>query len=482
VPAAEQIAYVAMSPDCQSVAMAVKTSAGVELHINGKSTATADEIPFATYSPDGSRLAYAARCGNSWSVVVDGVKISAGEQPPSQLTFSADGRNLGYVITSNAGKRVVVDWKEEDTAYLDIKDLRVDGTEGRWHVAYATSIGKDRWVAVHDGAVVGKTYKSIEHLCLGPSGQRVAFVGCLDSDATHADRFEVVADDAVFGPYFAVTAPPVFSGGGRLMFGACRAIGALQRMGGPGSRQLFPLEFFSVADGKEDRSHGQVCRIFFCLGDKRVALLIDSMGGNAASTGGGPGGIIINQPNNGNWMVMDDGESLAALMDFGGEYANLTLSADGVQIACSREISEEWPSRPGIWSTHVNKLDGPQFNQVGPPIFAADGLFCAYAAEREAYSPWFIVRQRTDNTPPSENGPGLVCPSCDTSADGGWHPDVDIERSGQTSIDNGHSYNGQIPYHFDPDGTLVYFRIADGHLYRVHWKPDDATTLPTTKP
>jgi hypothetical protein len=31
-------------------------------------------------------------------------------------------------------------------------------------------------------------------------------------------------------------------------------------------------------------------------------------------------------------------------------------------------------------------------------------------------------------------------------------------------------------------GTLVYFRIADGHLYRVHWKPDDATTLPTTRP
>jgi hypothetical protein len=28
----------------------------------------------------------------------------------------------------------------------------------------------------------------------------------------------------------------------------------------------------------------------------------------------------------------------------------------------------------------------------------------------------------------------------------------------------------------------VYFRIADGHLYRVHWKPGAATTLPTTKP
>jgi hypothetical protein len=61
-----------------------------------------------------------------------------------------------------------------------------------------------------------------------------------------------------------------------------------------------------------------------------------------------------------------------------------------------------------------------------------------------------------------------------------WHPNTRVVD--QLSFDNGHSYNGQCPYHFDPDGTLVYFRIADGHLYRVHWKPDDATTAPTTMP
>jgi hypothetical protein len=61
-----------------------------------------------------------------------------------------------------------------------------------------------------------------------------------------------------------------------------------------------------------------------------------------------------------------------------------------------------------------------------------------------------------------------------------WNPLTQV--ADQRSIDNGSSYPGQLPYHFDPDGTLVYFRIADGHLYRVHWKPDDTTTTPTAKP
>ena len=75
--------------------------------------------------------------------------------------------------------------------------------------------------------------------------------------------------------------------------------------------------------------------------------------------------------------------------------------------------------------------------------------------------------QRPDSTPAasSSGDPGAKNPFTD-----------------QLSLDNGHSYNGQIPYHFDPDGTLVDFRIADGHHYRVHRKPDDTTTLPTTKP
>jgi hypothetical protein len=35
---------------------------------------------------------------------------------------------------------------------------------------------------------------------------------------------------------------------------------------------------------------------------------------------------------------------------------------------------------------------------------------------------------------------------------------------------------------FDADGNLNFLASLDGHLYRVHWKPDDAATLPTTNP
>jgi hypothetical protein len=458
-PDAMHTAYVAMSPDCRNIAMVITNDEeSVELRINGKRQATANEIPIVLYSPDGRRLAYTVLKDKTWYIVLDGKETETGSQPADQVAFSADGQHVVYVRSAQKVMQLVVDGIAVGKEYDDIQNI-VISPKGD-HIAFAASDGPGGQFVILDGKKVGATYPlGIERITVSQDGQRIAFAGVLSRDAGTAWRYEVDIDGKSYGPYHDILSGPTFAPDSKVYYGAARATGAAVPVRGGVE---FPLTYHEVIDGEEQRrSEAADQRIW--SGDGRHVI-------DAYQVTAGNGGSVED--------LSLDRKHLDAMP------YNLTLSPDGHGVASISGFDGN--------GMRFVRLEGGvrarSYINVGAPLFSPDGAHLAYAAQDKDDGDWFLVSNRRVvdkdtfivRDEPVELEGALVVPTPDLDASGKWNPITKFED--QKSIDNGSSYPGQLPYHFDPDGTLVYFRIADGHLYRVHWKPDDVTTAPTTKP
>jgi hypothetical protein len=487
VPDAKQIAYVAMSPNCSHFAMVSKLRGKAELYIDGKATAAADEIPFVLYAPDsktmayiavtsghvsvvrdgaagqsydevphdslrfssdGQHLYYAGRRGAKWYAALDGKEYAANSEQPEQVMFSGDSQHLLYVIADDDGRRVVTDGVQGDLQW-DIKNLTA--SRDGFHVVYAVQGDSFGWTAVFDGKPSGREFAGIEHICLSPDGTHLAYVGIVTVVPTAEARQEVVIDDNAGPAYYEILAGPIYSPDSRhIAYGARRVQGADGL--GMYARPLFrDSEELQIVDGTPTPSY-PIVKLLYSTGGVRVA-------GTYLAYPGAPSPFIVYRETR---EIDLDGSSHE-------DCWSLTLSPDGKQLACAAQHSDD--DEYDVWMN--GRALGNPGARLGPPIFSLDGRHLAYATQLA--SAWRIV---LDNA--ARSASGLVVPTSDLDRTGQWNGLTRFED--QDSVDNGHAYAGAYPYHFDPDGTLVYFRIADGHLYRVHWKPDDATTLPATKP
>jgi hypothetical protein len=490
VPAATQIAYVAMSPDCSHLAMVSKLGGKAELYIDGKATTAADEIPFVVYAPDskamaciavtggrvsvvrdgvagqpydkvphdslrfspeGQHLYYAGLRGADWYAVLDGKEHAANSKQPQQVVFSGDSRHLIYVIEDGDGKKVVIDGVAGDLQ-RDVIGLTV--SRDGFHFAYAVEGDSLKWTAVLDGRPIGGEFARIDHFCLSPDGKHVAYVGATTVEAFAEARQQVVVNGNAGPAYYGITAGPIYSpDSGHLAYGATRVEGA-DGLGIHHSPVFKKSEEFQVVDGAPTP-------YYFA----NVAKLLYSAGGVLVAE------IQAPPPNNAGAPVRiyRDARQLDPSGSSDGCYWNLTFDPDGKRLACA--------ARHGADNEYDIGMDGHKLGNpgtgLGPPLFTRDGKHLAYAVQLE--SSWRMVLDDA-----TESASGLVVPTSNLDRTGHWNGLTPFED--QDSVDNGHAYVGAYPYHFDPDGTLVYFRIADGHLYRVHWKPDDAATLPTTRP
>jgi hypothetical protein len=428
---AHQTTYVAISPDCHDIAMVVKTDNDAELRINGKSIATADEISDVVFSPAGVRLAYAARRGKTWYAVFDSQETSVGPSAPSNLLISPDARHLFYLTATADSQTAVVDGKPQK-AYSQIAQVTI--SFAGFHYAYA-GLGNDSlWRVVRDGEETGQAYTSVRQIRFSRDGQQLAFV------AANAAGESVQRDATVYGPYYRVTSPPAFSPDGEHL-----TFGAYQRApGAPLDESGYPvLDAYRVVDGNAVKS-APTTQILYSYGAEGAHVLIAELH------------LLFNT--NGTEFVYIDGLNCAG----GGVTEDVTLSPGGARFACAGH---------GVLVIDNRRIG--YLHHVGPPLFSPDSRRVAYATADDPSKIW-SMNVDDDRLPDS-----LVLPTADF-VNSKWL--ANTELTDQLSIDNGHSYNGQIPYHFDPDGTLVYFRIEGGHLYRVHWKPDGATALPTTRP
>jgi Tol biopolymer transport system component len=128
------------------------------------------------FSPDGSRVAYAAMVeadGTAWNVIVDGQKQKI-YQNIGDLAFSPDGKRLAYAGQERGGKwRLSVDGSEQkpyDTIAAGTLRFSPDGKT----VAYAAKQGSQWMIVINNHE--GKPYDGVSDMVFSPNGKYLASI------------------------------------------------------------------------------------------------------------------------------------------------------------------------------------------------------------------------------------------------------------------------------------------------------------------
>ncbi len=182
-PEYDEIGWIDFSPDGRRLAYSARQGATWRVIVDGAALGNYElVIPFAGvehhafFSPDGRRIAYAAKRGGKWLAVIDG------EEGPAYDfidafggRFSSDGRRTVYKAQRAGKELLIVDGVEQPPAYdhFGTTEFTADGS-----LAYLASRGREKWL------VVGQTERPRPkrswdwglYLMFSPDGRRVAYV------------------------------------------------------------------------------------------------------------------------------------------------------------------------------------------------------------------------------------------------------------------------------------------------------------------
>jgi Tol biopolymer transport system component len=240
-----------------------------------------DEIAGLTISPNGERLAYAARIGSQWFVVVDGREGPRHEGVLGKTPiFSPDGRHVAYggregrrffvvvdgkrgrdyddlggailfspdstkvVYSPTVGRRRAVVVNEEELGLYERVDETsfVFSSKGK-HLAYKAG-DANSWFVVVDGQR-GRAYGGVGRPVFTPDGGKVAYSACDrcgDGTRENPAMFVVVDGQRIGATYVDIAAPITFSADGRRMAFVAKR----------GTTQ------FVVVDEREDKAYARV--------------------------------------------------------------------------------------------------------------------------------------------------------------------------------------------------------------------------------
>ena len=129
-----------------------------------------------TPSPDASRAAYIVRERQGMHLEVSG-QAHPRHDAVSGLTFGADSRVVAYAA-ARGGRWYAVFGDRELGPYADIGKTSPVISPDSSRVAFTASMGRDGWVAVLDGGVVGGPYEGFAPggLLFSPDSRRLAYV------------------------------------------------------------------------------------------------------------------------------------------------------------------------------------------------------------------------------------------------------------------------------------------------------------------
>jgi Tol biopolymer transport system component len=164
----------AISADSRHVAYGINLSGGKQrVSVDGKEHRTFDALgpESLSFSADGQHVAYVARLGNKWFVVLDG-KEGKGYDGVTAPIFSPDGKRLAYGAIVN-GKWAVVADNRESKGYDNLVPGTLTFSPDSKHFTYGALVGKQSVVVV-DGKE-GKAYESIANVVYSPDSQRYAY-------------------------------------------------------------------------------------------------------------------------------------------------------------------------------------------------------------------------------------------------------------------------------------------------------------------
>jgi len=302
------------------------------------------------FSPDSSRVAYAAREGGKWFVVVDGKEEKSYDDINAlTLIFSPDSHRVAYVVGVGAKQSVVVGGKEEKP-YDWIGDLLFSPDSRR--VAYWAGVGGKRLVVVddkegkpYDGVAQGEgpyflpdsswvalTYRSV---LFSPDSRRLAY------SATLGPNGFAVVDGKEQKPYGNIYDGPIFSPDSRRVMYMAYSPG-----GGPNYKVV-------VVDGKEEKHYDGIGEgsLQFSPNSRRVAY--------CAKAGA-------------RWFAVVDGKEEKAYDDM---ISDLIFSPDSRRVAYAA-------GKGGKWFAVVDGKEEKAYDDMGSsPIFSPDSRRVAYWAK-----------------------------------------------------------------------------------------------------
>ena len=208
-----------VSPDGSRVAyVSVVDKEKYALVVDGKNHSPYDGIGSVRFSDDGKRVAYAARRGEKWLVVVD--QGAEGKQYPALLResiqFSPDGEHLAYVAQLDAQKwTLVIDGKETPAAPGFLVGSPRFSPDGK-KLGVMLKLAEDKKRLVINGKPVGEEFEAVSPFVYSPDGQHVSHCGA------RAKKWMVVRD-GVAGKAYDDVGQPVFSKDGSTVVYAAKS-------------------------------------------------------------------------------------------------------------------------------------------------------------------------------------------------------------------------------------------------------------------
>lgn len=317
----------AWSPDGARLAYAARTDAGWSVVVDGAIGPSFDGIGPIVWSPTSRTLAYAAARGESWILVEDGK-----ESPPwdqilvASLTYSHDGERFAYVVEDGVAEggaprfRAVVDGVPGPPA-AGIGELRF--TEDSRHYAYLRRQGV-RSQLVFDG-VGSDEYEAIASYTLDETGATRAFVIKTEK------RWHVVVGDIIGPAYERITNVLLSKDGRHWVYAA----------------KLGPIELV-VRDGIQSAEYEAV---------RPNSLRMSNDGARWA--------FVARQA--GSWSVIENDRALGWYPAIGDP----VFAGDVTLFTAKSDLG---------WFVVRDRLSGNVYAAVGEPVASGDGAHSAYLA------------------------------------------------------------------------------------------------------
>jgi len=251
---------VIVSPDSRRVAYVAREGKKWFVVVDGQEQKQYDRIeaPSLVFSPDGQRVAYVARAVKKRFVVVDGQEQKQYDriEVPS-LVFGPDSQRWTYLARAGRKWFVVVDGKEQTRLNRIQKGSLLFSPDSQ-RVAYAASEG-GKWFVVVDGREQER-HDGIQKdsLAFSPDSQRVAYVGGWQS-VLRFQTYEFVVVDGTEQKQYVGIGSFVFSPDGQRVAYVAYA----------------NQKYFVVLDGQEQKPYENVSIVpMFSPDSQRLALAV----------------------------------------------------------------------------------------------------------------------------------------------------------------------------------------------------------------
>lgn len=389
----EQTVKFGLSPGLEFGAVVVPSGSRERVRARGIDGPVFDEVladPGLMFSPDGSRVAYIGRRGESHFVVVNETEFGPYGSVQGPVFFSADSSRHAFVIDERTGAdagnprlRIVLDGQPTAGAYQDIERLGFGPLDHQLVAVVSRPI--DGSVRTAREILIGETTAPYAgHLCFAADG-RVVF-------AEQAAGGERLVIGGVAGEEFSkIHRVYVSARGSGVAYAATRT----STDGQPGEDVVVcgssvircgprPLELQHTGAARPvllSRDGTQMAMI-----DRTAhGMVVVTPGGSSAEydeilavgVPDAPAPLMFAARKSGRVFFVRGGEESAGIVANGGE---VSVSAGGESMAITIT------SDKGRQRVYLNGVGQEEFKGVGPVVFSGDGRRVAYVANADEQS------------------------------------------------------------------------------------------------